>query len=150
MKVNKIGKYNLASILFLPLKNQNNINITPKSIISKIITQNLRTDKRRIPVNVLMVKKIERIKSISIMVELGKKSKIIYVHISLEQRPDCRHSQIVNRLMYVNTCKARYYDLNDFVKKKIKYKQKGILYRIRNTIYPHKSNGDYCDEFVHG
>lgn len=52
--------------------------------------------------------------------------------------------------MYVNICKARYSVLNDFVKKKIKYKLKEILYRIRNMIYPHKSNGDYCDEFVHG
>lgn len=52
--------------------------------------------------------------------------------------------------MYVNICKVCYYDFNDFVKKKIKYKQKGILYRIRNMIYFYKSNGDYCDEFVYG
>lgn len=51
--------------------------------------------------------------------------------------------------MYVNTCNARYSVLNDFVKKKFKYKQKEILYRIRNMIYPHTTNGG-CDEFVHG
>lgn len=56
------------------------------------------------------------------MVELQKKEAKLYMIIfhSSSERIESIHR--VNRLMYVNTCNARYSVLNDFVKKKFKYK----------------------------